>query len=287
MEQLCDLYSIPKKEGDVADYWARSIETKEIPRDVLEIYNRGDIKRTRLIYEAQQVDQRMTPALRKLILIGGADLLVLQRMEENGIKYDKQRSNQLANACNEELNAVEAKLNASLPHDSLQQFNWDSGDHLSAFLYGGTIDEEIWNETNTVYKSGAKKGEEYVRRQFAGTRSYSFPGVFKPLPRSAVQKSTDARPIYSTAEPILRQLKGGGRTGKAIVELLLRRAELEKLANTYYSKIPALMEEMEWGDYVHGSYNQVVARTGRLSSNKPNMQNNPEVVDRMFISRFE
>jgi DNA polymerase I-like protein with 3'-5' exonuclease and polymerase domains len=47
------------------------------------------------------------------------------------------------------------------------------------------------------------------------------------------------------------------------------------------------MEEMEWGDYVHGSYNQVVARTGRLSSNKPNMQNNPEVVDRMFISRFE
>jgi DNA polymerase I-like protein with 3'-5' exonuclease and polymerase domains len=229
----------------------------------------------------------MTPAIYKLVMLGGADLLVLQRMEENGIKYDKRESLARASECNEELVQVGRQLHSHLPQPAPANFNWDSGDSLSAFLYGGTIDEEIWNETHTTYKSGAKKGQEYVRRSFAGTRSYSFPGIFKPLPRTAVQKSTDARPIYSTAEPVLLQLKGGGRVGKEVVRLLLRRAELEKLANTYYSKIPALMEEMEWGNYVHGSYNQVVARTSRLSSSKPNMQNNPEVVDRMFVSRFD
>ena len=285
MDQLCAKYDIPGKSGGLEEYWGRGMETVDIPRAVVEEYNRADIERTRLIYEAQLKDARCTPALKKLILLGGADLLVLQRMEENGIRYDKETSLIRGEEAKKELDAITTDLDYCLG-DSIGGWNWDSGDCLSVFLYGGIYEEEIWNSGPAVYQSGAKKGQEYIRRQFVRKESRAFPGYFKPLARSEVAKSRPDRPFYSVAEPILRQLKGGGKIGKRVVELLLRRAELSKLADTYYCKIPTLMDEMEWGDYVHGQYNQVVARTGRLSSSKPNMQNNPEAVDRLFVSRF-
>jgi DNA polymerase I-like protein with 3'-5' exonuclease and polymerase domains len=30
-----------------------------------------------------------------------------------------------------------------------------------------------------------------------------------------------------------------------------------------------IVEEKNWGEYIHGQFNQTVARTGRLSSSKP------------------
>jgi DNA polymerase I-like protein with 3'-5' exonuclease and polymerase domains len=47
------------------------------------------------------------------------------------------------------------------------------------------------------------------------------------------------------------------------------------------------MEEKHWGDYLHGQYNQVVARTGRLSSSQPNLQNQPAEVDQYIISHYD
>ena len=74
---------------------------------------------------------------------------------------------------------------------------------------------------------------------------------------------------------------------KQLIELILERAEITKLIDTYLLKLPVRMQEQEWGEFVHGTYNQVVARTGRLSSSAPNMQNNPEKVDHFFESRYD
>ncbi len=231
-------------------------------------------------------DPRLTSQLRKLIYLGGADLLVLQAMEQNGIKYDSERSITLGNEAKTELDAITVELSSGLvaaPSD----WNWDSGDDLSTYLYGGTLVREVWTEEEAVYKSGANKGERYIRRRKAEPIAYQFPALFKALPKTEVARSKPERPLYSVAEPVLRQLKGGGRNGKRIIELLLRRAELGKLVETYYYKLPKLIMDSGWGEFVHGQYNQVVARTGRLSSSKPNMQNNPEAVDRLFVSRYE
>lgn len=284
MESLCVRYSIPGKEDAVAQYWAQGIDTPDIPVEVLKEYGNGDVERTWLIYQAQLNDPRMTPELHRLILLDGLDLLVLQKMEQNGLKYDKQRSKDEAEKLRIELTECDTFL---LGLGDGVPINLNSGRQLSALLYGGSWDEDVYEPVTSVYKSGPRKGTEYTQNRFVETKTYSFPGLFKPLRNTELADSTAERPVYSTAEPILKQLTARSAYKRTIIERLLRRAELSKLIETYFVKLPALIDEMEWGDYVHGQYNQVVARTGRLSSSKPNMQNNPSEVDRMFVSRYD
>jgi len=283
MDELCLRYGITGKQGGLEEYWDQGIDTKDIPRDVVLDYNSGDVLRTWAIYEAQLKDERMTPAISKLILLMGADLLVLQRMEEHGLKYDVGRSLEEGKKLSEELDQINLELDSYT--NFVRGFNWDSGDHLSAFLYGGVVHIDVATPSVRVYQSGPNKGQEYIKNSWS-TEEHRFEPIFKPLPRSEVAKSTPEKPVYQTSEPVLKQLRATSAKKRRIVELLLKRAELEKLVNTYFVKLPERIEAMGWGDIVHGTYNQVVARTGRLSSSAPNMQNNPEVVDRMFISRY-
>lgn len=284
LNQLAEQYGLGAKEDAVAHYWAQGIDTPDIPVDVLKEYNNYDVELTWRVYQAQLSDPRMTPKLHKLILLDGADLLVLQKMEENGLKYDSEKSQSEAARLKIELAEIESFLSSLV---DCPVFNWDSGDHLSAFLYGGKVTVDHYEPVEGIYKSGPRKGLPYTQNKFVRTDRYEFPGHFKPLKGSEIAKSTPERPLYSTAEPVLKQLAARTTVQKRIIESLLRRAELAKLVETYFVKLPQLIEEMEWPDgLVHGQYNQVVARTGRLSSSKPNMQNNPSEVDRMFVSRY-
>ena len=292
MDDLCNLYSIPGKQGGLEEYWEAGIETKDIPYDVVKQYNIADVvDRTYQIYLRQLDDPRMTPKLYKLILLQGADLLVLQEMETNGFKYNKEKSITKGNDLKEKLTAIEDEL-----RDIFQcnYINWDSGDHLSSVLYGGTITEEVYGLEDRVYKSGPRKGETYQRNVLLETKVYKFDVLFKPLPKTQLKKSlgVDGKPnpnvpqYYQTGEPVLKMLAGRSKVQKRVIELILERAEYAKLVDTYLLKLPVRMEENEWGDYIHGAYNQVVARTGRLSSSGPNMQNTPPMVDQMFESRY-
>ena len=283
MDELCALYGIKGKEGGLEEYWDKGINTQDIPRDVVLQYNSDDITRTELIFEAQRKDKRMSPELYKLILLMGADLLILEQMESNGLKYDIKRSLEEAEKCRIELKEIENQLNI---YAGTTEINWDSGDHLSCFIYGGGFNIDYYVPVESVYKSGGRKGEAYVSNKFKETKRYEFAGYFRPLENTEVKKSTPEQRLYQVGEPVLLQLVKRTKVQKHIIELLLKRSELEKLVGTYFEKIPKMLEEKKWGDIVHGTYNQVVARTGRLSSSTPNMQNNPEVVDRMFITRF-
>jgi len=92
---------------------------------------------------------------------------------------------------------------------------------------------------------------------------------------------------YATGEDILQKL----RTKHPVVDLLLTYREVVKLKNTYVDPLPELVNEKT--HRLHTSYNQVVAATGRLSSDKPNLQNIPIRSDRgkeirkAFIPRDE
>lgn len=282
LNSLCDRYGIARKEEAVAEYWDKGVNTHEIPRDVLQSYGCYDVDATYLVYQAQLKDPRMTPERHRLIILCGLDLLVLMEMEYNGMKYDKEASKAEAeklikdiNACNEELFAL-----AGL------RFNIDSGDQLSAFLYGGWWEEDIVLPVEKVYKSGPKKGQTYVRNEYQRTERHVLTGFFKPLKGTEVAKSTPEKPVYQTGDEVLQQLRATTKVQRRIIELLRTRSKLEKLVGTYLLALPAMCDEYGWGDYVHGQFNQVVARTGRLSSSKPNMQNAPSAVDAFFISRY-
>jgi DNA polymerase-1 len=115
--------------------------------------------------------------------------------------------------------------------------------------------------------------------------------LFKPLPRTEykLKLKTEGKEytVYKGGEDVLKQLRATSKKQKRIIELLLLRAEYAKLMDTYYGKLPILLENMEWGEYLHGQYNQCVASTGRLSSSNPNMQNFSGQTDELLITRYD
>ena len=74
---------------------------------------------------------------------------------------------------------------------------------------------------------------------------------------------------YATGEEILVKLVGK----HDIIGKILDYRELVKLKNTYVDTLPLLVNPNT--NRIHTSYNQVVAVTGRLSSDNPNLQNIP------------
>jgi DNA polymerase I len=74
---------------------------------------------------------------------------------------------------------------------------------------------------------------------------------------------------YATGEDVLSKLVGKHE----IVGKILDFRELVKLKNTYVDTLPTLVNSTT--GRIHTSYNQVVAVTGRLSSDNPNLQNIP------------
>ncbi|NNM94289.1 MAG: DNA polymerase I [Bacteroidia bacterium] len=74
---------------------------------------------------------------------------------------------------------------------------------------------------------------------------------------------------YSTGEETLTELAGDN----PIVQKILDYRELQKLKNTYVDSLPHLIDPKT--GRIHTTFNQVVAVTGRLSSDNPNLQNIP------------
>jgi DNA polymerase-1 len=73
---------------------------------------------------------------------------------------------------------------------------------------------------------------------------------------------------YSTAAQTLESLRGE----HPIVETLLDYREVEKLRSTYGE---SLLAEVQPDGRIHASFGQTVARTGRISSDRPNLHNIP------------
>jgi DNA polymerase-1 len=77
---------------------------------------------------------------------------------------------------------------------------------------------------------------------------------------------------YSTNAATLERLRGM----HPIIDTILRYREVEKLRSTYGE---SLLNEVAADGRIHASFNQTVARTGRLSSDRPNLHNIPVRTD--------
>ena len=92
---------------------------------------------------------------------------------------------------------------------------------------------------------------------------------------------------YATGEDVLSKLE----SLHPIVAKILDYRELVKLKNTYVDNLPELVNKTT--GRIHTSFNQVVAVTGRLSSDNPNLQNIPirtekgRQIRKAFIPRDE
>lgn len=276
LNSVAEYYGLGSKLDVVAtEYWANKIDTPNIPKDILENYLEQDLNLTKQIYFKQLEELKQNPSLIKLISLHNQDLLVLQEMEFNGLLFNEEKSNELANQTEQEVSRLDEFL---FQFHNCPGFNPSSNDHLSAFLYGGFISLRR-RVACGVFKTGSKSGQVKERWE---EYQVEFPRLFTPLKGSELQKEG----FWSTDEATLKSLKGSLKAKEA-KETLLFRSTLEKRLTTYYRGLTNLIKEMNWETNVlHGQLNQCVARTGRLSSSKPNLQNFDGEIKQLFGSRY-
>ena len=277
LNQVCEHYGLETKLDIVKEeYWKNGIDTNEIPRDILDEYLLKDLELTEQVYLKQLEDLEANPHLRRLISLHNQDLLVLEEMEFNGVLYDQDRSEILGNELEEQIAKLDKRL---YTFHNFTSFNPSSVDHVSALLYGGTIRYKE-QEPDGVFKSGQKKGQ--VRLRWID-KVLELPRLVKPLKGSELEKEG----LFSTDEQTLRSL-GGSKKASEVIKILLTRAVLEKRMTAYYKGLVNLITEQNWErGHIYGQLNQCVARTGRLSSSKPNLQNFDGEIKGLLLSRYK
>jgi DNA polymerase I-like protein with 3'-5' exonuclease and polymerase domains len=272
LEETCIKYGLGNKQDKVkTDYWEKGYQTRDVPGPLLAEYCRRDCELAFLCYRAQHAQFKLRPGLYRLFNLMCQDLMVLQEMEWNGQKYDIELCKIRSGEVKEEIEEIKQQLSLVYPDISI---NFNSGDQLSAFLFGGPIFYET-TELVGQYKNGKPKFKK-VEKQ------HVLPRLVEPLPNSALQKEG----YFKTDAETLGKLKGPA--AKKFVAPLLRLSELEKLNSTYYEGLHDKNIENHWPEgMIHGQFNQVVAGTGRLSSNNPNLQNfSGDCLD-LFVTRYE
>lgn len=287
LDECLTKYGLETKLDVVKDLWNAGVQTDDIDVKILEEYNCWDVSQTEALFLVQQ--ELLSDEQKALVYLLGEDLKVLAAIEHAGLLFDASNAANTLEVYKSEVVVLEKSLGSFLPPISHGVFNWDSGDHLSCFLYGGVITFDYTTSEEAIYKSGAKKGLPYTKNSWH-EEAVEFVQHFKPLENSEVKKTKDnvlaKVRMYQVDIPTLSNLSGGGKQGKDIIQLLLRRSESKKLVEMLESLFKQFEDKGWTGNLVHGTYNQNVAITGRLSSSAPNMQNIPPEIDKFFISRY-
>lgn len=266
-------YGFPLKLDVVkTEYWDKGIDTDQIPRNILTEYLIGDLEGTESVFE-EQFKQFENDSRKTLFKLHCLDLLVLEEMEWNGIKFNTKKAKAKADEIEKELIEINQELMGIVGDVPI---NFNSNVHLSALLYGGSFSVDFRIPIG-VYKSGTKIGQ--VRHKIL-EKVYDFPRLVEPIKGTETATSrkksleTGAEPSqWEVNDTVLRKLKLSKEAEK-IVTLLKRNSELEKLRGTYLIGYSNLIEKMNWPtDTLHGTLNQCRVVTGRLSSASPNLQN--------------
>ena len=222
--------------------------------------------------------KNVSRGMRGTILAAFEDIHNLAEMEWNGFLYDLDLGEEKSIELSNRLAVIDQELIKLFNIPEYVPVNFNSGDQLSCLLYGGNL-KYVEKEEYLFHYKDPKKEPKIKTRPIE--REYKCERIFQPIPKSELAKEG----YYSTNETTLKKIKTN-RSNKVIVELLLERAKIEKLNSTYFIGFPKLMLEKNWGNVIHSGFNQVVAVSGRLSSNAPNLQNVPPDHKVCFISRF-
>jgi len=275
---VAEYYELGTKLDEVKEnYWKNGIDTDKIPLNILTEYLNQDVDLTYKVYQEQLKELELPEHVNKkrLISLHNQDLLVLQDIEYNGLQYEYQHSITLGDELDEQISKLDRQL---YQYHSFEHFNPSSNVHLSCLLYGGTIPYRV-QELAGVYKGGARMGEDkykWVDKEFRLDK------LFDPLPNTELKREGQ----YKTNDDTLQRLQGNEEAMK-VLKILLTRATLEKRRGTYYIGVPALSDTMGWtNNLLHGQLNQCVAKTGRLSSSKPNLQNFDSEIKSLFTTRY-
>jgi DNA polymerase I-like protein with 3'-5' exonuclease and polymerase domains len=267
-------YGLTSKNGQrINDYWNSGIQTEDIPWEELREYAVNDAEITLALYLRQQ--KEMSSSQMRLAKLQMMDLLILQEMEWNGLKYNEGLCQLRAEEIKTKISEIEVLLSAVYPDVPV---SFSSGDDLSAFLYGGTV-TEVRKKHVGFFKTGAKVGQpRYSNEEI----QHQLPRLVEPLRGSELKK----KGFYATNKETLLKLRPSKKT-KWLIELIQQQVRYETLLSKTYNGIVKANREQNWEPgWLHGQYNQITVSTGRLSSSAPNLQNLDSAALDLFISRY-
>lgn len=274
LNDVADYYGLPNKLDAVKKLWEQGIDTTEIEPTLLTEYLQQDLDLTYQIYLKQLANLKDNQ--KNLISLANQDLVVLQQMEYNGLYYNADASRKAFIQTTKEIKELEDELATGF--EVQHPINWNSHDEISVLLYGGTI-EFIQRIQFGTYKSGIKAGQPRFKNV---PYPVSYPRLVEPAKNTELKKEG----YWKTDTETFKKLKPNKKV-KHLIDLLLLRSEKEKLASTYQKALPELIEKMDWKpNMIHGNFNQCVAVTGRLSSSKPNLQNQSADAKQFFETRY-
>jgi DNA polymerase-1 len=274
LSEAAEYFGVAKKLDIVkTEYWDKGLDTDEVPYPILTEYLEQDLVVTEQVYLALQATDT---AKRKVLSIANQDIRVLAEMEWNGMLMDREKSLRYEKELAHRIEELDYRFKELV---GCGWININSGDHLSAVLYGGTI--YLTDKEEYVFKY--KDGREAVKTRIVEV-PFTFPQLFVPLEGSNLAKEG----FYATNQATLIELKQKEKGEKEeVLDILLTRAKLEKRRGTYYAGLPKLLDAMSWSNnIIHGNLNQCVVVTGRLSSDRPNLQNIDGEVKEIFVSRY-
>ena len=275
LNEACAKYGLGSKVDVIAEnYWNNGIQTEDIPWNELSEYAIQDAILTLALYRKQ--DSIMTTSQKRLCRLMNLDLMILEEMEWNGIRFNEELCAQRSSEIKIKISEITRELSAVYPNVSI---NFGSGDQLSAFLYGGTIVED-GKEHVGFYKSGLKAGQPKFRNVEI---LHELPRLVEPLRGSELKKQG----FYATNADTLLKLKAN-RATRSILDLVQQQTRLETLLSKTYEGLQKKRIEQNWEPgWLHGQFNQVTVATGRLSSSGPNLQNLDSAANDLFISRYD
>ena len=279
LSDLSRKYLSVMKKDVVKLYWEAGYETTEIPLKILLPYLEQDCINSLAIYQRQR-PKVISEGMTALVGVQNALVPILSDMESNGIGWDQETAQRHVLELSAKLKDINGNLRVLFDFD----YNLDSRDELSVALFGGKIRrpgmEWVTRELKHETLYYERKCVVETDRKGAG---------FRPQKYAALKKEG----YYSTDKNNLEQLRCRADKQRQIKTFLLERSIHKKALETLLGKNEdgekGLINKVQADGRIHGSFNQSVTKTGRLSSSAPNLQNQPRKktspIKQCFVSR--
>jgi DNA polymerase I-like protein with 3'-5' exonuclease and polymerase domains len=178
---------------------------------------------------------------------------------------------------------------ALVRHTGLSCFDPSSNAHVGAYLFGGVIEEQERIPVG-VYASGEKMGQPRYRIK---RDTHTLPGIVPLSTQKSILKFGKSGKPSVDEDALLavkRECTGMLLDPVGFVDTLLVYRESSKLLGTYLEGLNKHLRLHDGNYYVFPQINTCQTGTGRTSSSKPNMQNNPTHdsvgVASIYTSRF-
>lgn len=314
MNDIAAAYGLPQKPDKIKEYWESGVDTIDIPKQELLDYLDHDLDTTEGTFKAvaaQAHKLHMVPMIREHM----EGLCATIEMQYNGLYVDVKFAYAMKEQIEKDIAALDVELKKwepVLPEEL--EFNWNSGAHLSALLFGGEIPYEsrqpVYDENGQpvyIQKDGLipsvnargeplfdkdgnrrhRKGrvDDLTRPKTRITKlGYTIEGL--TIPRRGWE--TQRPGVFKTDEDTITTL---AEQGLEVCNLIAKRKKMRKDLTTYYEHEGKGMLTHVYPDHIiHHNLNNVVTVTGRLSSSNPNLQNvsrgDTSNAKQMFTSRF-